>query len=114
MGCRCPFGPAHSKKPSAGTAHRLFLNASLKAGRFSNVSARALICLEPIFGSFAQWLTRPQRAGSISRSSYSMALVFRKLADRHAEFAGKADSILSGQREAAAQWQETTARSQVQ
>src|SRR3990172_5495133 len=29
-------------------------------------------------------------------------LVFRKLADRHSEFAGKADSILSGQREAAA------------
>jgi hypothetical protein len=53
----------HSRKASAGTGHRLFLNASRKEDAVATVLALALMVEIPIFGSFAQ----PQRIITISR-----------------------------------------------
>src|SRR5882672_7100458 len=45
----------HSRKASAGTRHRLLLNASRNEGAVATVSALALMVESPICGSFAQY-----------------------------------------------------------
>src|SRR5436305_7911678 len=54
IGCLPPAVFCHSKKPSAKTRHRRFLNEVRKLGFVATVSPRAFMRLLPIFASFAQ------------------------------------------------------------